>query len=227
MTPQELHSAAKELADQEASDEAIVLRLHEIGASILDSIKVIRSVRRISLGSAKEIVTSHSVWAQAVTEAQILHDQAETVLMMERSIAPLITVHFVLSGRDFDPGVCTEALGLTATHIWTQRHEHLKSRLDLPNVEWHLGFDKKPSYSVDESAVEVVALIWPARERIRDFLSSSGLSASLSCSVTIYEDRPEYCLSAEVMSKLGSLGCKFHLDIFDYSESMSSPDDFG
>lgn len=227
MTPQELHSAAKELADQGASDEDIILRLHELGASILDSIKVVRSVRRISLGGAKQIVTSHPVWAKAVTEAQILQDEAEAVLMMERTIAPLITAHFVISGRDFDPAVCTEALGLTPTGIWTQRHEHLKSRVDLPNVEWHLGFDKKPSYSIDESVAEIVSLIWPARERIRELLSSSGLSASLSCSVTIYEDRPEYCLSTDIMSKLGSLGCKLRLDIFDYSDSMPSPDDVG
>lgn len=131
--------------------------------------------------------------------------------------APKISVSFVISGRDFDPDACSAALGLQPSNIWRQRREHL-DLADLPNVEWQLGFEGKEIYSLDEAAAEVVALVWPARERIRAFVSQNGLRATLACSVRIDEDRPEYCLSPDVMSKLGWLDCKFCLDIFDYSD---------
>lgn len=132
--------------------------------------------------------------------------------------APKISVSFVISGRDFDPDTCSAALGLQPSNIWKQQREHLGKVLDLPNVEWQLGFDGKKLYSLDEAAAEVVGLIWPARERIRTFISQNELRATLACSVRIDVDRPEYCLSSDVMSKLGWLDCKFCLDIFDYSD---------
>ena len=132
--------------------------------------------------------------------------------------APKISISFVISGRDFDPNICSVALGLQPSNVWRQQREHLKDRIDLPNVEWQLGFDGRALYSLDEAAAEVVDLIWPARERIRAFISQSGLRATLACSVRIDADRPEYCLSSEVMRKLGWLDCKFCLDIFDYSD---------
>lgn len=132
--------------------------------------------------------------------------------------APKISVSFVISGRDFDPDACSAALGLQPSNIWRQQREHLKNVLALPNVEWQLGFEGKEFYSLDEATSEVVALIWPTREQVRTFVSQNGLRATLACSVRIDADRPEYCLSSDVMSKLGWLDCKFCLDIFDYSE---------
>lgn len=74
---EELEGTAKRLIDQGMSDQELVSRLHDLGASILDSMKIIRSVRRISLGVAKEIVTGHPVWQQDVSAAEALHDEAE------------------------------------------------------------------------------------------------------------------------------------------------------
>jgi hypothetical protein len=133
--------------------------------------------------------------------------------------APLLSTYFVISGRDFDTDKCSESLGLEPSVIWRQRLELLKSRDDLANTEWRIGFDKRPLYSLDEAVREVLDVIWPARDRIRAFLSSSGgLEAILACSVNIQVDRPEYCVSPITMEKLAELHCELCLDIFDYSD---------
>lgn len=72
----DLEKSARLLIDQGGDDRDLVLRLHNLGASILDSIKIIRTVRAVSLGSAKEIVSSHPIWAQVVTASESLHDDA-------------------------------------------------------------------------------------------------------------------------------------------------------
>ena len=131
--------------------------------------------------------------------------------------APLLSTHFVISGRDFDPEKCSEILGLKPSAIWRQKLEHLKSRNDLANTEWQIGFDKRPRYSLDEVVSDVIELICSMRDRILEFLSGSNLKATLTCSVSIQADRPEYCLSQLTLEKLAELHCEFCLDIFDYS----------
>ena len=138
--------------------------------------------------------------------------------MNTKDAAPHLSTHFIISGRDFDPEKCSEALGLRPSNIWRQRLEHLRARDDLADTEWQIGFDKRQLYSLDEAVLEVLELIWPARDRIRAFLSGSDLKATLTCSVTIQVDRPEYCLSPTAMKKLTALHCEFCLDIFDYSD---------
>lgn len=73
---EDLEETARSLVRQGTSNEDLIFQLHEHGASILDSIKALRNVRGISLGLAKEIVSSHPVWEQIVTASQPLHDEA-------------------------------------------------------------------------------------------------------------------------------------------------------
>jgi len=42
--------------------DEVIAYLHDQGLSILDTIKVIRQVGRMSLGDAKQIVSNHTVW---------------------------------------------------------------------------------------------------------------------------------------------------------------------
>ena len=72
----DLEKAARELISRGASDKDLVLRLHQLGASILDSIKIYRNIRGVSLGVAKEAVSAHEVWKSTVEESQALHEEA-------------------------------------------------------------------------------------------------------------------------------------------------------
>jgi len=58
--------------------DEVIVDLHGQGLSILDTIKVIRQVGRLSLGDAKQIVSNHTVWQQTVKANEALHDEAET-----------------------------------------------------------------------------------------------------------------------------------------------------
>jgi ribosomal protein L7/L12 len=64
-----------------ADDSEIVAYLHGHGATIIESIKVLRDLRGISLGTAKEIVSSHPVWHEAVSNAETLHADAIAAVM--------------------------------------------------------------------------------------------------------------------------------------------------
>ena len=46
---------------------------------------------------------------------------------------------------------------------------------------------------------------------------NDSFDVGICCSVTIWEDRPIYDLSAKVIKRLADIGCEFGLDIYDYS----------
>ena len=130
---------------------------------------------------------------------------------------PRLSTYFFISGRNFDPEICTSALGIEPTEIWRQKHEHLKQRKDIPNISWQLGKKKRHLYSVSEAVEEILDLIWPAREKIKMFTERKEFEVGIDCSVTIFDDRPVYELLPHTIQRLAVIGCGFGLDIFDYS----------
>lgn len=135
----------------------------------------------------------------------------------DQADAPEITAHFFISGRDFDPGAVTRALGIDPTEVWHQKRQELKARVDLPTVCWKHGFKKKPFFSIDDAVAKVLDAIWPLRERVQEWSASNATQVGIECSVSIYNNRPVYELSAKTISRLSDLRCGFVLDIFDYS----------
>ena len=133
------------------------------------------------------------------------------------SSAPKLKTYFCISGRDFDPAMVTSAIGLEPSEVWKQKHEHLLHRKDIPNTCWSLGREKQQNYSVSEAVDEVLDLIWPKRAEIKKFVMHDSFDVGIDCSVTIWDDRPVYDLSAKVIKRLADLGCEFGLDIYDYS----------
>ena len=133
------------------------------------------------------------------------------------SSAPRLKTYFCISGWDFDPAMVTSAIGLEPSKVWKQKHEHLLHRKDIANTCWSLGREKQRNYSVSEAVDEVLDLIWPKRAEIKKFVMNDSFDVGIDCSVTIWEDRPVYELSAKVIKRLADLGCEFGLDIYDYS----------
>ena len=60
--------------------EAGFAELKRRGLSITETIKAVREVGQISLGQAKELVTSSPVWRQTAERAKPLHDDALAAL---------------------------------------------------------------------------------------------------------------------------------------------------
>jgi ribosomal protein L7/L12 len=58
-----------------ASAESVVEFLRGEGLTIVESIKIVREVFRVSLGDAKAIVTNNESWRSEVRAADQLHDE--------------------------------------------------------------------------------------------------------------------------------------------------------
>lgn len=127
-----------------------------------------------------------------------------------------VTAFLTVSGRDFDLEECTRFIGLFPTRTWQQAHAHLTKRIDLPNTEWSIGIEKGEFDSLSDAVNAVIGMVWEKRSRVRDYAERHGLEISFICNVTIWNDAPEYSLSADDIQRLGSLGANFGLDIFDY-----------
>jgi hypothetical protein len=126
---------------------------------------------------------------------------------------PSIDVAFCIEGRDLFPADVTEAVGLEPTKVWHATHPTVISDSRMSTVNWIVGREKLAIYSTDEAVRTLLEVVWPHREAILQYLRTSNTSASLTCYVTIWEDRPVYDLSADTMSRLAVLDCEFGMDI--------------
>lgn len=57
------------------SPEEVISKLYSTGASMIDSIKIVRTAFGISLGLAKEMVAGHPVWLEVVEKHLPLYDE--------------------------------------------------------------------------------------------------------------------------------------------------------
>lgn len=68
------------------SSEDIILYLHQKGATITESMKVIRELYGLSLGEAKALVTAHPIWTDTVRGADVLHQEIGNALQKETEL---------------------------------------------------------------------------------------------------------------------------------------------
>ena len=116
-----------------------------------------------------------------------------------------------------DTDKCTDAIGLSPTKIWRQRHERIDlAHPEIPNTNWLIKLEDRALYSTDDGLAELFEIIWPARERIKSFLCLSGLKGEFASVVTMYEDRPLWQLKPATFTKLAWFGCEWTMDIFDH-----------
>lgn len=132
--------------------------------------------------------------------------------------APRITAIFSIAGRDFDAGECTLAIGLKPSAIWHQKIPELRQRADLPNVNWNIIRESKNLYSVNDVVHQVIDAVWSHRDRIEDYVRDKSLDVVITCTVTVFDERPELDLSAPTIRRMADLKCSFSLDVIDYSE---------
>lgn len=133
--------------------------------------------------------------------------------------SPQISAFFNVSGLDWDPQECTDATNLQATKVWNQP-ERLVSG-GKRRSEWSVGFRRRDFDNVNDAIAEVLNLVWDRRTDLKEFADQRGYSLSVTCHVTIWKERPEFSLSAEVIRRLAWFGCEFLMDIFDYSDDSA------
>ena len=106
-----------------------------------------------------------------------------------------ISVTFGLSGSNFDPNSFTELVGIKPTKIWHQRHEHLKSRSDLPQLAWQYEIARQPYPSIDEATKQVLQPFLGKEEAINSFCHKNPCHAFVRC--VIYGETQDVVLGLE------------------------------
>lgn len=66
-----------------ASRGDLILYLRDEGITIVESMKVLKEIYKLSLGEAKELVTAHPAWTDEVRSADILHEELEKALQKQ------------------------------------------------------------------------------------------------------------------------------------------------
>lgn len=131
---------------------------------------------------------------------------------------PSINTFFEIAGDDLDPEECTRRIGLTPTEAEISGRSRPGGRLPVRVTHWTIKLEKRRVYTIDEPLTELLDILWPKRSKIMTFLLSQPFPATFGTNVTIYEDRPEYCLSPETIQRLAYFKSEYCLDIFDYRD---------
>lgn len=133
---------------------------------------------------------------------------------------PLITNFFTITGKDLNIQECTRFLGLqpTETGETIQKGTSVDGRTHFRDAFWSIEFTKEPSWEIEEGLIKILDILWPRRECVTAFLSTTGHSALFGTNVSIYASRPLYVLSPQTLSRMAFFETEWGLDIFDYSE---------
>ena len=141
---------------------------------------------------------------------------------MSRKPPPYIEACFQVAGAELDPDELTRLVGLQPTKSWKKDDPsaHLALRKQGQSVLeafWRIEV-ARDSYDTDEGIQEILGLIWPQRDAIKEYLKARpSLQAGFTCVVRIHKDRPVYKVSPDSICKLAYLGCEFGMDdIYDF-----------
>jgi len=130
--------------------------------------------------------------------------------------APVIKSCLAIGADDLDPDAITQQLGLEPTRIWRQKREHLEA-LPVAKIQWVLEIETTSKDSVSEALDELIEVLWPVRDRVREVAQSATSRTWFVSTVVIHKDRPSYDLQPATIEKLAYWGCEWSLDIYDYS----------
>ena len=143
--------------------------------------------------------------------------------MIHHGDAAQLSAFMTISGFNWDPNDCTRTIGLEPSEIRRRPERMVRDGKRL--IAWSIGFRRKEFDDTNDALSELMSMVWGHREEIKSFVRNQELEISFECNVTIWKNRPLYCLGPEVLGKLAWFECEFVLDIFDYSEDGENEDD--
>jgi hypothetical protein len=129
-----------------------------------------------------------------------------------------VRASFSIFGEGLNPADCTLALGLEPTTAERKGDSRPNGRPVVRESRWAVETDRRRVYTVNEPLVELLDKLWPCRHKIVRLLEKPQVSAIFSVSVTIHDERPEYCFPPATLQRLAEIGAELCLDIYDYSD---------
>ena len=125
-----------------------------------------------------------------------------------------VTTAFSLVRKgDFPVERVADRLGLSPSRTWRRTRDGA-----VFWAGWGVQLERLPLDSTDVAVRKVLEVLLGYENAIRECAAEHGLTAQVSCTVTILEDRPLYSLTPEVMGRLSALEAEFLFEVFDYSE---------
>lgn len=139
---------------------------------------------------------------------------------------PLVKTFFVITGPGLVPSDVTLAIGLTPTET---RHD--TKFVGVPEdgeplyryPEWILEHGRTASVDTDEEVQKLLAVVWPRRKEILEFLESSSYKAGFGTTIRHFGWQPLISLTHDSLEKLAQLKIRYTIDIFDHSDNIADP----
>ncbi len=167
----------------------------------------------VRAGSVPPVPTGHTIKELPTCTLSVVADKKQrsinlvkAVFMRLRSMAS-VTSLFVIGGHDFDPSLFSEQVGISPTKVWRRTLEALKSRHDIPELEWQYQLDRRPHDSLDEAIREVLGPFVAYREQIVNFIHKYNCSASVIFRIYGCSSLIELCAAPDTVVLLASLRC--------------------
>jgi hypothetical protein len=80
---EEVLTECRKKADQGTNKNDVIAYMHSRGLDILESIRGVAGLYRVSLGDSKQLVSAHPVWEKIVKGADQMHEELEEALRKE------------------------------------------------------------------------------------------------------------------------------------------------
>jgi hypothetical protein len=128
-------------------------------------------------------------------------------------MTPDIEAAFVLSG-EIDPDFITQALDIRPSLTFA-KGEHIQgTALTRKKNGWVLRAQSQTGQiALDELVDSLVDQLMPAAAQINKLCLDYSLFSQISCTVTIKDQAPAVCFSAELIAKAASLNTGLDIDI--------------
>src|ERR1700761_3787719 len=129
---------------------------------------------------------------------------------------------FEISGEDFDPDWCTEALGLVPTRCWRKGDLRGRyARVPSPLSRWGIESGASPARNVEDGLRIMLDTVWPVRDRLRRMREEWRAPLEVGCASIVkvrshHAQAPQVQLSAESLERLADLDLEYCPDIYDF-----------
>jgi hypothetical protein len=129
---------------------------------------------------------------------------------------PIMTARFVVSGMQFSPHDCTQQFGVEPTNVLTKGDTKPKWKGPVPQSSWGMETKKSRFNSTDAPLQLLLAMIWPRRERIRDFAKKKKLKVTFILNITggLGKRNFLYEFSPRTLEQIAYFRAPLYLDVY-------------
>jgi hypothetical protein len=74
-----------------------------------------------------------------------------------------------------------------------------------------------PTACIDEGIGKLMSTVWPACDTIKAYCAKNAARVSIVATVEVFDERPDYSMSAFHIRQLADIAADYSIDFYDYS----------